>query len=69
MVIGREVPKDQKSTTVTPVFESDKKEDLGTYKPCNLTSVPGKVMVQLLLGSIYKHMKDKNVLGLVSIDL
>ncbi|PKU33787.1 rna-directed dna polymerase from mobile element jockey- hypothetical protein [Limosa lapponica baueri] len=57
-----EVPEDWRKANVTPVFK-DKKEDLGNYRPVSFTSIPGKVMQQLILGTISRHMKDKTVIG------
>lgn len=38
-----EVSEDLKKANVTPIFEKDKKEDPGTYKPLSLITIPGKV--------------------------
>jgi len=46
------VPEDWRITSVTPVFKKSQKEDLGNYRPVSLTSVPGKVMKQLVLDAI-----------------
>ncbi|GAB0183528.1 hypothetical protein GRJ2_000818100 [Grus japonensis] len=35
-----------------------KKEDPGNYRPDSLTSIPGKVIEQLILGVISKHMES-----------
>ncbi|GAB0183305.1 mitochondrial enolase superfamily member 1 [Grus japonensis] len=39
-----------------------KKEDPGNYRPVNLTSIPGKVMEQLILGVISKHVEENKVI-------
>ena len=46
---------------VTLVFKKGKK-DVGNYK-VSLISVPGKVREQLILKTIYEHMKDKQMIG------
>ncbi|XP_064355822.1 E3 ubiquitin-protein ligase KCMF1-like [Dromaius novaehollandiae] len=57
-----EVPEDWKKANVTPVFKKGKKEDPGNYKPVSLTSTPGKVMEQLILDAISKHVEDKKLI-------
>ncbi|GAB0208805.1 mitochondrial enolase superfamily member 1 [Grus japonensis] len=54
--------KDWRKANVTPVFKKGKKEDPGNYRPVSLTSIPGKVMEQLILGVINKHVEDKKVI-------
>ena len=57
-----EVPKDWRIANVTPIFKKGKKEDPGSYRPVSLTSIPGKVMEQLVLNSISKQLEDKKVI-------
>jgi len=57
-----EVPKDWRKASVTPVFIKGKKEDPGNYRPVSLTSIPGKVMEQLILDVISKQVEEKKVI-------
>ena len=57
-----EVPEDWRKADVTPVFKKGKKDDPGNYSLVCLTSIPGKVMEQLILGAVSRHIKDKRVI-------
>ncbi|GAB0177598.1 mitochondrial enolase superfamily member 1 [Grus japonensis] len=57
------MPEDWRKANVTLVFKKGKKEDLENYRPVSLTSIPGKVMEQLILGVISKHVEEKKVIG------
>ena len=43
---------------MTPIYKKCHKEDLGNYKPVNLTLVPGKVIEQTILREITWHVQD-----------
>ena len=53
-----EVPEDWRLASVTPIYKKGRKEDLGNYRPVSLTSVPGKVMEQIILREITQHLWD-----------
>jgi len=53
------VPEDWRKTSLTPIFKKGKKEDPGNYRPVSLTSIPGKVVKQLILEVIIKQVEEK----------
>jgi len=57
-----EVSEDWRKAKVTPVFKKGEKKDPGIYRPVSLTSIPGKVMEQLILDVIIKQVEEKKVI-------
>jgi len=66
--ITGKVPEDWRKASVTPIFKKGKKEDPGNYRPVSLTSIPGKVMEQLILDVICKQVEERRFSGVVSMD-
>ena len=57
-----EVPGDWKKGIIAPIFKKGRKENPGNYQSVSLTSVPGKIMEQVLLEALLKHMEGREVI-------
>ncbi|KFQ26928.1 RNA-directed DNA polymerase from mobile element jockey, partial [Mesitornis unicolor] len=55
-----EIPDDWKKGNVMAIFKKGKKEDPGNYWPVSLTTMPGKIMEQILLKALLRHMENEN---------
>jgi len=56
-----DMPEDWRKAHVTPVFKNGKKEHPRNYRLVSLTSIPEKVMEQLILDVISKQVEEKQV--------
>ncbi|KAJ7414436.1 hypothetical protein WISP_84246 [Willisornis vidua] len=56
--LSGKVPDDWKLANVMPIHKKGCKEDLGNYRPVSLTSMPDKVMEQIILSAITQHPQD-----------
>ncbi|PKU43875.1 rna-directed dna polymerase from mobile element jockey- hypothetical protein [Limosa lapponica baueri] len=62
IIVMKEVPEDWRKIDAISLFRNGKKEDPGNYKSVNLTSIPGEVMEQLILGTISRYLKEEKVI-------
>lgn len=56
-----EVPRDCKRVSVNTIFRKGEKEELGDNRLLRFTSVPGKLMEQMVPETISKYLNGKKV--------
>jgi len=60
--LSGEVPDNWRKGYVTPIYRKGNKEDLGNYRLVSFTSVPGKIMEQILMDDMLDHMRNEHVI-------
>ncbi|KAK4824398.1 hypothetical protein QYF61_014058 [Mycteria americana] len=57
-----EVPADWKLANVIPIYKKGVREDPGKYRPVSPTSAPGKIVENIILGTIERHLKNNAII-------
>ena len=53
-----EVQEDWRRVNVVPIFKKGKKEEPGNCRPVSLTSIPGKILKQIIKPSLWKQLEN-----------
>lgn len=57
-----EVPGDWKKSNIAPIFKKGRNKDPENYWPVSFISVPGKIMEQIHLEAVLRHMEGRGVI-------
>ena len=60
--LSGKVSDDWRKSYVTSIHKKGNEEDPGNYRPVSLTSVPGKIMEQILLDNMLDHTRNERVI-------
>uniref|UniRef100_A0A8B9I2Q1 Reverse transcriptase domain-containing protein n=1 Tax=Anser brachyrhynchus TaxID=132585 RepID=A0A8B9I2Q1_9AVES len=60
--LSGEVPVDWRLANVMPIYKKGRRADPGNYRPVSLTSVPGKLMEQIILRVITRHLQGNQAI-------
>ena len=60
--LSGEVPDNWRKGHITPIYKKWSKEDPGNYRLESLTSVPGKIMEQIILDDMLDHTRSEHVI-------
>ncbi|CAM5075370.1 unnamed protein product [Eretmochelys imbricata] len=58
-----EIPEDWERANIVPIYKKGNKDNPENYRPVSLTSVSGKIMEQIIMQSICKHLEDNKVIS------
>uniref|UniRef100_A0A670IGU3 Reverse transcriptase domain-containing protein n=1 Tax=Podarcis muralis TaxID=64176 RepID=A0A670IGU3_PODMU len=56
------VPADWRKANVVPIFKKGKREDPNNYRPVSLTSIPGKILEQIIKQTVCEHLERNAVI-------
>ena len=57
-----EVPGDCIKGDIAPISKQGRRDDPWNYQPVSLISVPGKIMEQIILEAVLRHMEEREVI-------
>lgn len=61
-IFHKQFSSDSKKLKIICVFKEERKEDPGKYRLMGITSEPGKIIEQILLEAMIRHVHDEEVI-------